>query len=155
MPLNFMCESCLCNKSQHLPFGDSTLESKGPLELVYIDVWGPYPVKSAEGFYYYIIFVDHFTKYVWLYPLRLKSNVFTIFGQYKTLVEKKFQRSILSFYSDGGGEYTALKDFLSTEGIQHLKTPLHTPQQNGAAERRHKHIVDIGLTLLYQANPTT
>ena len=37
MPLNFMCESCLCNKSQRLPFGDSTLESKGPLDLVYTD----------------------------------------------------------------------------------------------------------------------
>ena len=34
MPLNFICESCLCNKGQLLLFGDSTLESKGPLDLV-------------------------------------------------------------------------------------------------------------------------
>ena len=79
MPLNFMCELYLCNKSQLLPFGDSTLESKGPLDLIYTDVWGPSPINSADGFYYYVIFVDHFTKYVWLYPLCLKSDVFTIF----------------------------------------------------------------------------
>lgn len=36
-------------------------------------------------------------------------------------------------------------------GIQHLKTPPHTPQHNGTAERRHKHIVDTGFTLLHQA----
>ena len=40
---------------------------------------------------------------------------------------------------------------LSTLGIQHLKTPPHTPQHNGTAERRHKHIVETGLTLLSQA----
>ena len=147
-----MCHSCLCNKSQRLPFGESSLESRGPLDLIYTDVWGPSPIQSIDGFNYYVIFVDHFTKYIWLYPLRLKSDVFTIFRQYKAVVEKFFHRSIISVYSDGGGEYTALKDFLSTLGIQHLKTPPHTPQHNGTAERRHKHIVDTGLTLLHEAN---
>ena len=127
MPSTFMCESCLCNKSQRLPFGHSTLTSTGPLELVYTDVWGPSPVPSVDGFYYYVIFVDHFTQYVWLYPLHLKSNVFSVFRQYKVLVKKFFKRPIVIVYSDGGGEYTALKSFLATKGIQHLKTPPHTP----------------------------
>lgn len=96
IPPNFMCQSCLCNKSQHLPFGESTLESHGPLDLIYTDVWGPSPVQSVNGFYYYVIFADHFTKYVWLYTLRLKSNdVFTIFRQYKAVVEKFFKHPII------------------------------------------------------------
>ena len=115
------------------------------------NVGGPSPVKSVDGFYYYIIFVDHFTKYVWLYPLHLKSNVFTIFCQYKVVVEKFFKCSIISVYSNCGGEYTALKDFSCFVGTQHLKAPPHTPQHNVIAERRHKHIVDTGLTLLHQA----
>ena len=127
MPSNFMCESCLCNKSQRLSFGHSTSTSTSPLELVYIDVWGPSSVSSVDSFYYYVIFVDHFTKYVWLYPLRLKSDVFSVFRQYKVLVEKFFKRPIVTVYSDGGGEYTALKSFLATKWIQHLKTPHQTP----------------------------
>ena len=35
---HFMCESCLCSKSQHFPFGESTLESRGPLDLIYTNV---------------------------------------------------------------------------------------------------------------------
>lgn len=88
LPLNLLCDSYLFNKRQRLLFGESTLESNEPLDLVYTDVWGLSPIQSIDRFYYYVIFVDHFTKYVWLYPLCLKSNVFTIFCQYKAVVEK-------------------------------------------------------------------
>ena len=151
-PSNFLCESCNCNKSHRLPFGTSTLSSSQPLELIYSDVWGPSPILSNDGFQYYVIFVDHFTKYTWLYPLRLKSDVLNVFTKFKTVVEKFFKTSILTIYSDGGGEYQKLKSFLETYGIQHLKTPPHTPQHNGSAERRHCHIVETGLTLLHNAS---
>lgn len=112
--LDFFCHYSLCNKSQRLPFGESSLESRGPLDLVYTDVWGSSPIQSIDDFNYYVVFVDPFTKYIWFYPLRLKFDVFTIFRQYKVVVEKNFNRSTISVYSNGGGEYTALKDFLST-----------------------------------------
>ncbi|WRX24981.1 GAG-pre-integrase domain - like 8 [Theobroma cacao] len=62
LPLNLLCDSCLCNKSQCLPLDESTLESNGPFDLIYTDVWGPSTIQSVDGFYYYVIFVDHFTK---------------------------------------------------------------------------------------------
>ncbi|KAL6324620.1 hypothetical protein AAG906_013433 [Vitis piasezkii] len=49
-----------------------------------------------------------------------------------------------------------LKDYLSLHGISHFTTPPHTPEHNGYSERRHRHIVEIGLTLLSHASlPTT
>ena len=51
---NSVCHSCLCNQSQHLPFGKSSLESHGPLDLIYTDVWGPPPVQSIDGFNYFV-----------------------------------------------------------------------------------------------------
>ena len=35
---DYVCHSCLCNKSRRLPFCNSSLESRGPLNLVYTDV---------------------------------------------------------------------------------------------------------------------
>lgn len=130
LPSNFFCSSCLCNKSHRLPFGDSNLSSRGPLDLIYTDVWGPSPVQSSDGFLYYVIFVDHFTKYVWLYPLRLKSDVSVVFFQFKAMVEKFLKRSIISIYSAGGGEYTALKYFFNNYRYSTLEnTTSHSSTQ--------------------------
>ncbi|KAM1666313.1 hypothetical protein ACFX1X_045967 [Malus domestica] len=84
--------------------------------------------------------------------MKHKSDVFSIFTTFKALVENYFHTKIITFYSDGGGEYVKLKHFLSTNGITHLTTPPQTPEHNGVTERRHRHVVETGLTLLHQAS---
>ena len=63
------------------------------------------PVVSYDGYKYYVIFVDHFTHYIWLHHLKQKFAVHDIFIRFKALVEKYFQRPIISLYMDNGGEY--------------------------------------------------
>lgn len=147
-----VCTSCHCNKSHRLSFGTSSLVSKGLSDLLYNDVWGPAPYSSIDGFSSYIIFVDHFTKFIWLYPMKCKSDVFYIFTNFKALVENYFKTKIITLDSDESGEFIKLKSFLATHGITHLITPSHTSEHNGIAERRHRHVVEIGLTILHQAS---
>ena len=71
LPKELSCNACLSNKSHKLPFSISSLHSTNPLEIIFSDVW-TFPVLSQDGFKYYVIFVDHFTKYIWLYPLKKK-----------------------------------------------------------------------------------
>lgn len=40
-------------------------------------------------------------------------------------------------------------DHLSACGIKQLVSCPHTPQQNGVSERKHRHITELGLTMLY------
>lgn len=81
------------------------MTSSKPLELIYTDVWGPSPITSVDGFRYYLIFVDHYTKYVWFFPLKWKSDVSSIFPVYKKMVENYFDTKIISIYSDNGGNF--------------------------------------------------
>ena len=67
-------------------------------------------------------------------------------------MEKHFNQNINTLYSDNGGEYMALANFLAFNGISHLTTPPHTPEHNGFSERRHLHIVETGFTLLFHAS---
>lgn len=68
--LSSTCNSCFLNKSHKLPFHESSIKTSTPLELIFSDVWGPSPITSVNGYRYYLIFVDHFTRYSWLYPLK-------------------------------------------------------------------------------------
>ena len=107
--------------------------------------------KSFVGYLYYVVFVNYYSKYAWLYPIKHKSDVCKIFPQFKLLVEKFFQTTIIPIFSDNGGEYQGLTSFLQSMGISHYTTPPHTPEQNGVAERRHRRIVETGLALLHYA----
>lgn len=42
--------------------------------------------------------------------------------------------------------------FLTANGITHRISCPHTPEQNRVVERNHRHIVEMGLTLLAQAH---
>jgi hypothetical protein len=52
----------------------------------------------------------------------------------------------------GEGEYRNLNSFFHKLGITHRIACPHTHQQNGSAERKHRHIVETGLTLLAHAS---
>ncbi|KAG7536467.1 Integrase catalytic core [Arabidopsis suecica] len=145
------CSDCLINKSHKVPFSLSTITSSRPLEYIYSDVWSS-PIISLDNFRYYLLFVDHFTRYTWLYPLKQKSHVKETFILFKNLVENRFQTRIGTLYSDNGGEYIALRSYLSEQGISHYTSPPHTPEHNGISERKHRHIVEMGLTLLSHAS---
>ena len=133
----------------------SSLTSRTPLDVIFSDVWTA-PIHSIDGFKYYVIFVDHFTRYTWLYPLKHKSDVKSTFIKFKAMVENFFKHTIVTFYSDNGGEFLALKEFFLLHGISHRTSPPHTPEHNGISERKHRHIVETGLSLLTHASlPST
>lgn len=59
--------------------------STAPLELVHCDVWGPSPKVSFLGFKYYIVFIDDFSRYRWIYPLKTKSDALVSFQHFKQI----------------------------------------------------------------------
>ena len=99
-------------------------------------------VSSFDGFHYYVIFVDHFKNYIWLYPLRCKLDVHSTFVAFKKLVEIISPPPLKTLYTDNRGEFLAFRPFLATHGITHLTTTPHTLEHNGYSERWHRHIVE-------------
>ncbi|KAI5341806.1 hypothetical protein L3X38_009681 [Prunus dulcis] len=69
------------------------------------------------------------------------------------MVENRFSSSIKQLQIDGGGEFTSklFLTFLRDHGISHQISCPYTPQQNGVVERKHRHIVAMGLCLLAQS----
>ncbi|KAG8491452.1 hypothetical protein CXB51_014834 [Gossypium anomalum] len=55
------------------------------------------------------------------------------------------------YFKATGGEYRSLSKELSHLGILHRVTYPHTSKQNGVTKRKHRQIVEMGLTLLAQS----
>lgn len=72
------------------------------------------------------------------------------FGQFQKLVQTQFGKTIKIFQSDWGSEYQAFTSVLASQCIIHHLSCPHTSEQNRVAERKHRHIMDMGLTLLAQ-----
>jgi hypothetical protein len=96
----------------------SSSVSKFSLELVFSDVWGP-ATELVGRKKYYVSFIDDFNKFVWIYTLKNKSEVFEHFHEFQNLVERLFDRKILAIQIDWGGEYQRLNSFLQRIDISH------------------------------------
>lgn len=148
---NTVCDACKMGKSHQLPYPRSTSVSASPLDLIFSDVWGPAP-SSIGRKSYYVSFIDDFSKFTWVYFLRHKSEVFQCFRDFQQLVECQFDKKILAMQTDWGGEYQTLNSFFKRVGIVHHVSCPHSHQQNGLAECKHRHIVEVGLSLLAHAS---
>ena len=146
-----MCSDCAINKTHKLPFHQTTITSSRPLQYIFTDLWSS-PVVSIDNYKYYLVLVDHYSRYTWLYPLKLKSQVKETFKVFKALVENYFSTKIGTLFSDNGGEFIALRHLLAEAGISHLTSPPHTLEHNGISERKHKHVVETCLTMLTHAS---
>jgi hypothetical protein len=102
---------------------------------------------------YVLTFVDDFSRYVWLYFLSHKSQVFHTFKRWLAQVERESGARLRTLRSDNGGEYTSneFKAFMDELGIHHETTIAGTPEQNGVAERMNRTLMDKARANMAQA----
>jgi len=75
-----VCDTCLICKQPITAFNYSTAHrSKEILNVVYSNVCGPLEVPSLGRNKYLISFVDEFSRKIWLYLIKAKSDAFDIF----------------------------------------------------------------------------
>jgi hypothetical protein len=79
-----------------------------------------------------------------------KTNLksFKILRNFKLLLNDCLTRKSLQAKPIGGGEYQKLHSFFSRVDISHYISCPYAHQQNGSAEHKHHHIVEVDLVLL-------
>ncbi|GAU17773.1 hypothetical protein TSUD_171610 [Trifolium subterraneum] len=140
------CTICLLEKHPRSSFKSNLpMRSSEVLNVVHSDICGPINVLSTGGNKYFITFVDEYSRMIWLYHIKSKSEAFEVFKRFKTLVEKQSDKQIKVLRTDGGGEYTSkeFENYCKDQGIIHEVTTPYTPQHNDLAERRNRSILDM------------
>ena len=96
------CKVCIGGKHHRRP----ARAIQRTLELVHSDVCGKMSVKLIGGAEYLLTFTDGKTHYTWVYPLKMKDQVFDHFLEWKALVENSSGKKLKTLHSDNGGEYS-------------------------------------------------
>ena len=151
---NFHCESCQLGKHTRRPYPPRvTNRVSCCFNLVHSDVWGPCPTKSTLGFQYFVSFIDDYSRTTWIYLMKSRSEVFSIFQEFNAYVQNQFNTTIKTFRSDNAKEYfsTEFSSYLKNHGIIHESSCAYTSQQNGVSERKNRHLLDVARTLLIQS----
>ncbi|KAJ9698270.1 hypothetical protein PVL29_007380 [Vitis rotundifolia] len=149
------CESCQLGKHTRVSFPKRlNNRAKSPFELVHTDVWGPCRTASTLGFQYFVTFIDDYSRCTWLFLMKNRAELFSIFQKFYAEIQTQFNISIRVLRSDNAREYFSapFTSFMSHHGILHQSSCAHTPQQNGVAERKNRHLVETARTILLHSN---
>ena len=113
----------------------STLSTRiayaGLLDLIHTDVCGPF--MSLGGSKYYVSFIDDFSRRIFIYTIKNKSE-----------------------FKISGREYVnSFDEFLEAESILRQLTVAYTPQQNGVAVRANRTLVEMARSMLVYSGLAT
>ncbi len=151
------CVACGEAKTTRDSFPTSRNEpEKEQLGLIHSDVCGPFPEESLGGSKYYAVFIDDYSSYTALFPMKRKSDLLSVFEEYHDTVTATFKKPIRRFRSDNGGEFTSesFKEYLKQKGIKQELTVPYNPEQNGTSERKIRTINDTIRVLIKQSGFT-
>ena len=77
--------------------------------------------------------------------MKTKDEVNLLFQKFYKMIETQYNAKVRVLHSNNGGEYQSsdLQKYLEGHGIIHQTTCSNTPQQNGVAERKNRHLLKV------------
>ena len=53
--------------------------ASSPFALVHYNIWGPSCIKCNLGFQYFVTFIDDYSINTWVFLMKIRSELFSIF----------------------------------------------------------------------------
>jgi hypothetical protein len=150
-----LCSSCQAGKQvANTHPNKSQMSTHRPVELLYMDLFGPTSFVSIGGNSYCLVIVDDYSRFTWVYFLRDKSNVFETFKSFAILAQNQFDFDIKKVRSDNASEFknARIDEYCDDKGIKHEFSSKYTPEQNGIVERNNRTLIDMARSMLVEYN---
>jgi len=118
-----------------LPFHNSLSQTTSAFQLVHSDIWGPAQIPSRSGYLYFVSFVDDFTRFTWVYLIRKRSEIPTIYQTFTAMIHTQFNAKIKLFRADCAREYLSItmRSILQSHGTIFQQSCPYTHKQNRIA----------------------
>ncbi|KAE8988917.1 hypothetical protein PR001_g21911, partial [Phytophthora rubi] len=150
------CLPCIKGKTVRMTYKERRHRAKKPLQRFQVDVC-TVNESTVEGFTAFLLVVDEYSRYKWLFLLKHKSeakpHIIALVNRLHIKYRAKHWR-VEEIHSDQGGEFdnTDLHEFGSLHGIAITTTNGYTPQENGIVERANGMVLPKLRSLLHMTN---
>ncbi|OBZ71895.1 Retrovirus-related Pol polyprotein from transposon TNT 1-94 [Grifola frondosa] len=144
------CELCILGKQTRTPVPKvrEGTRATARLELVYVDVIGPSPVKSASGNLYSVDILDDHSSCSWTQPIPSKDRTASVVQNWVTARELETGSRVKALQFDNGELVTtALLSWAAEKGINIRRTAPYTSAHNGRVERLHRTLMSKSRTM--------
>lgn len=101
-PTVFHCESCLLAKSHCKTYVPRFYRPSKPFYLFHSDVWRPSKITTISQKRWFVTFIDDHTCLCWIFLMKEKSEVESVFKNFYKMIENQFQTKISILRSDNG-----------------------------------------------------
>ena len=88
-----------------LPFNTSESISTDIFDLIHSDVWGPSSVSNIGESRYFVVFVDDYSYYSWIFNIKYRSELLQVYFNFAKMVETQFSKRIKIFRSNNALTY--------------------------------------------------
>lgn len=144
------CDTCALSKQTKLPHFSNRygpISSDQTLFRIHSDV-----CKMGDN-QYFVTFIDDYSRFITVYFINNKSEVFEKFKIFEAAVTNQFNRRINRLRVDNGGEYSSkeFQQFCEEKGIFMEYTVPYNPQQNGVSERTNRTLCERARCLLQES----
>ncbi|KAK6611374.1 reverse transcriptase domain protein [Botrytis cinerea] len=151
------CEACIYAKmTQNISktLSDIKLDQ---FERVSTDICGQFKIPGLKGEKYFITFTEWATRGIWVYPIKYKSDAFTILKDFYNLILNQFNKSIKIIRLDNAKEFNSNQWnlFAKSKGIILEFISPHHHSQNGIAEKLNRYLVERLLVFIKDKNLPT
>ena len=102
------------------------------------------------GFSYFVTFVDDCSRMTWLFLMKERYDISSIFQLFHKEILTQFGSNIRILQFDNALAYVKgpLQSYYDSQGIIHQSSCGYTPQQNGVTVHKNRHLLKVARTLM-------
>jgi transposase InsO family protein len=146
-----LCSACQTGKKVVNPHPNkSTMSTTRPLALLHTDLFGPTTYRSIGGNTYFLVIVDDYSRYTWVFFLHDKAINCDIFKSFVRRAKNEFELKLKNVRNNNGSEFknTNVEEFCDEKGLKHEFSTTYTLEQNGVVERKNRTLIEMARSML-------
>jgi transposase InsO family protein len=107
------CYGCAMGKQKrHVLKTDTDKPTTRKLELIHLDIMGPFRTPTREGHVYVLTVIDDYSRFCWIFPMVHKREAAELFTAWVGQSKREFGKKLWRIRSDNGKEFK--NDYLTT-----------------------------------------